>query len=412
MTGVEALLAELALRGARVAVEDGALRLSAPRGALDEALRAELATHKDALVALIGAQAPAAAATGPSFSVFFFSADEEAADGGYAFMMAAAEFADAHAFEAVWLPERHFHALGGLFPNPAVAAAAIATRTTRVALRAGSVVPALHDPLRVAEEWAMVDRLSGGRVGLAFAAGWHADDFVFAPLRYADRREAALAGMAEVRALWRGEALRRPNGAGAEIAVRTRPRPRSAELPAWYTAMGNPASFEAAGAAGVNVLTCLLGQTVDDLAAKIARYRAVRAAAGHAGPGRVTAMVHAYLGADREATKARVRAPFQRYLGGSLELLGPLAAALGATLDLAALPAADREALLDHAFERWWAGSALLGDEADGRAMAARLHAAGVDEVGCLVDWGLGLEEVLASLGRIDRLARTWGSAP
>lgn len=409
MTGAEGLLAELALRGASVALADGALRLSAPKGALDEGLRAALAAHKDELVALLGRRGDVAR-TGPTFSVFFFSADEARAD-GYDFMLAAAEFADRHAFEAVWLPERHFHALGGLFPNPAVAAAAIAARTTRVALRAGSVVPALHDPLRIAEEWAMVDRLAGGRVGLAFASGWHADDFVFAPGRYADRRAAALAGMDAVCRLWRGEALPRTNGAGAAIEVSTRPRPLGAELPAWLTAMGNADTFEAAGRAGVNVLTCLLGQTVEDLAAKIARYRAARLAAGHAGPGRVTAMLHAYLGEDREATKARVRAPFRRYLGGSLELLGPLAASLGATLDLASLPDADREALLDHAFERWWAGSALLGDEADGRAMAARMHAAGVDEIGCLVDWGLELPEVLASLGRVDRLARTWGPA-
>jgi natural product biosynthesis luciferase-like monooxygenase protein len=408
MSGPEGLLAALALRGASVTLEGGALKLAGPRGAIDEALRAELAACKDELVAFLG---QAVRPAGPTFSLFFFAADEEALPDGYAFLLEAAAFADARAFEAIWLPERHFHALGGLFPNPAVAAAAVAARTSRLAIRAGSVVPALHDPLRVAEEWAMVDRLSGGRVGLAFAAGWHADDFVFAPERYATRREAALQGMADVRALWRGEALARRNGTGAVVDVRTRPRPISGDLPTWLTAMGAVGSFEAAGAAGVNVLTALLGQSVEDLAGKVARYRAARAAAGHPGPGRVTAMVHAYLGPEREAVKARVRAPFMRYLGGSLALLGPLAASLGATLDLAALPEADRRALLDHAFERWWSGAALLGDEADGRAMAGRLVAAGVDEIGCLVDWGLGLDEVLDSLGRIDRLSRTWAGA-
>jgi len=399
MSRVDAVLAALALRGASISLEAGALKLSAPKGALDAALRADLALVRDELVARLSAR------SGLAFSLFFFAADDEAPEDGYRFLLEAAARADALGFEAVWLPERHFHALGGLFPNPAVAAAAVAMRTSRLAIRAGSVVAPLHDPLRVAEEWGMVDRLSGGRVGLAFASGWHADDFVFAPAKYAERRAAAVEGLTAVRALWRGEALTRVNGAGVAIAVQTRPRPVSAELPAWLTAIGNPATFEAAGRCGAHLLTCLLGQTVEELGGKIATYRAARAAAGFAGPGRVTVMVHAFLGADRAACKARVRDPFRRYIGGSLELIGPLAASMGATLDLASLDPADREALLDHAFERWWSSAALLGDEADGRRMAAALAAAGVDEVGCLIDWGLGLDEVLGSLERIAGLA-------
>ena len=68
-------------------------------------------------------------------------------------------------FKAVWTPERHFHAFGGLYPNPAVTSAAVAAITTRVRVRAGSVVLPLHNPIRVAEEWAVVDNLSQGRVG-------------------------------------------------------------------------------------------------------------------------------------------------------------------------------------------------------------------------------------------------------
>ena len=50
-----------------------------------------------------------------------------------------------------------------------------------VADRAGSVVLPLHDPIRVAEEWAVLDNLSGGRIGVSFASGWHTGDFVLAP---------------------------------------------------------------------------------------------------------------------------------------------------------------------------------------------------------------------------------------
>ena len=61
------------------------------------------------------------------------------------------------------------HRFGGLYPNPSVAGAALAAITERVDIRAGSCVLPLHDPIRVAEEWSLVDNLSNGRVGISFA---------------------------------------------------------------------------------------------------------------------------------------------------------------------------------------------------------------------------------------------------
>src|SRR5690348_14609600 len=106
------------------------------------------------------------------FSLFYFATTD---DGGfsdkYRLLIEGAKFADAHGFTAVWTPERHFHEFGGLYPNPSVTSAAIATVTERVQIRAGSVVLPLHDPLLVAEEWAVVDNLSHGRVSISFASG-------------------------------------------------------------------------------------------------------------------------------------------------------------------------------------------------------------------------------------------------
>ena len=78
----------------------------------------------------------------------------------YRLLLEGARFADRHGFAAVWTPERHFHAFGGLYPNPAVTGAALAAITERIGIRAGSVVLPLHNPIRVAEEWSVVDNLS------------------------------------------------------------------------------------------------------------------------------------------------------------------------------------------------------------------------------------------------------------
>jgi len=94
------------------------------------------------------------------FSLFYFAGDEDLGVDKYQLLTEGAKFADQNGFTAVWSPERHFHAFGGIFPNPSVTSAALAMVTNRVQIRAGSVVLPLHDPLRVAEEWSVVDNLS------------------------------------------------------------------------------------------------------------------------------------------------------------------------------------------------------------------------------------------------------------
>src|SRR5215467_2804377 len=118
------------------------------------------------------------------FSIFFFAADAQTEGPKYTLLLDSARFADENGFTAVWTPERHFEAFGGLYPNPSITSAALSVATTRLRIRAGSVVLPLHDPIRVAEEWAMLDNLSKGRVGISFASGWHPNDFVFAPDSY------------------------------------------------------------------------------------------------------------------------------------------------------------------------------------------------------------------------------------
>ena len=121
----------------------------------------------------------------PEFSLFFFSADSaERYDQKYQLLLESARFADKNGFTAVWTPERHFQRFGGLYGSPSVTGAALAVITERIWIRAGSVVLPLQNPLRVAEEWAMIDNLSNGRVAIAAASGWHVNDFVLSPGTY------------------------------------------------------------------------------------------------------------------------------------------------------------------------------------------------------------------------------------
>src|SRR6266851_5085523 len=125
------------------------------------------------------------------FGLIFFASSEAPHSGDrYRLVIDSAKIADRHGFSSIWIPERHFTRDGWLYPNPAVLQAAIARETSQIHLRAGSVVMPLHNPIRVAEEWAMVDNLSGGRVGISFASGWHPNDFALFPENYDRRQEA------------------------------------------------------------------------------------------------------------------------------------------------------------------------------------------------------------------------------
>jgi natural product biosynthesis luciferase-like monooxygenase protein len=338
----------------------------------------------------------------PELSILFFASEDQAnRQNRYRFVQDAALLADRKGFSAIWVPERHFHPFGGLFPSPAVLSASLAAHTKRVRLRAGSVVLPLNDPLRVAEEWAMVDNLSGGRVDLALATGWDADSFVLAADNYPRRHEVLFEYAQQLTHLWSGGSLTRRNGGGVSSAVRTYPRPQQAELKIWITATHRAELFERAGRAGLNVLTALLMQDVDKLEANIGRYRKAREAAGYdPAAGCVSVMLHTYVGTSDGEARSTARQPLLNYLKSSIELWRK------ESEELSKLPA---DQVAEVAVSRYIRRSSLIGDSDAALSMLAKLRGIGVDEVACLVDFGIGPEAALESLERLSNAVASTG---
>ena len=354
------------------------------------------------------------------FSLFYFAADAADATGGkYRLLLEGAKYADEHGFSAVWTPERHFHPFGGLYPNAALTGAAVAAVTRRIGIRAGSVVLPLHNPIRVAEEWSVVDNLSNGRVGLSFASGWHARDFVLQPDNYKNRRELMATGIETVKALWRGEAVKAVGGDGQPVEVKTYPPPVQREPRMWVTASSHPDTFALAGRLGANVLTNLLVMKSEQLIENIAIYRKAWTDAGHHGAGLVTLMLHTFLGRDVEEVRRKVRAPFLEYLKTSTDLISKMrweltAFAKGSDRDASAAPhmnladldAEELDVIMEHAFERYFKTAGLFGSPTSCLATIDKLKQFGVDEIACLIDFGVSTDDVLASLPYLDELRR------
>lgn len=324
----------------------------------------------------------------------------------YALVERAAHVADRAGFIAIWTPERHFDPFGGLFPNPAVLSAALAKVTRRVDIRAGSIVSPLHDPIRIAEDWAVVDNLSGGRVALSFGSGWNANDFVLAPDRYRERQEVMFEQIELVQRLWRGATIVRSNGAGQRCEVRIYPQPVQPELPVWVTSSGNRDTFARAGGVGANVLTHLVGQDLEKLAGSIAAYRRGREEGGFdPAAGIVSLMLHTYVDDDPARVSAAVDGPLRAYLRSALALEYRAAAGgPGVSGGRRSPPTqpddAILEEMLDIAVERY-AASAMIGTTEQCSRIVGAVAQAGADEIACLVDFGVGDDDVLRGLDRL-----------
>ncbi len=361
---------------------------------------------------------PVTSAQSMEFSLYYWGNDDGAGPKKYELLLEGAKFADAHGFCAVWTPERHFHAFGGPYPNPAVTGAAVAAVTRNIGVRGGSCVVPLHHPARVAEEWAVIDNLTGGRAGIAVASGWHPDDFVLRPENTPPANRAALfAATDQIRRLWRGETVDFPTKDGT-FGVVTQPRPVSKELPIWVTTAGNPATWREAGEIGANVLTHLLGQSIAEVGEKIAIYHDALRKAGH-DPARhtVTLMLHTYVARDRDASRAMARGPMKDYLRSAAGLIKqyawafpafkkPVGVAQPMDIDIGTLSADELDAILDFAFQRYFEDSGLFGTVEDALARVEDLKRIGVTEVACLIDYGIAPHVVLESLFPLAEVVR------
>ncbi|MBV1882890.1 MAG: LLM class flavin-dependent oxidoreductase [Pseudomonadales bacterium] len=350
--------------------------------------------------------------------LFYFSSDAgpDTQNNRYKLLLEGAKFADTHQFSSIWTPERHFHLFGGLYPNPSVTSAAVAAITNNVAIRAGSIVLPLHNPIRVTEEWSVVDNISNGRVGFSFASGWHANDFALKPENYENRRQLMFDQIETVRKLWRGETVEVMNGEGQPFAAKVYPPPIQAEPPIWITTAGNIETFRQAGEGGFNILTNLLGQSIEDITEKITAYRAGRKANGYQGEGNVSVMVHTFIGTNVDEVREIVREPFCNYLKTSFDLvkIAPWsfpafkqpskAAAQDSSFDASSLTDEDMDALIDHAFERYFETAGIFGTPTSVLPLIDQLKSAGIDEIACLIDFGVDNDMVLESLHQLNKL--------
>ncbi len=206
-------------------------------------------------------------------------------------------------FHQVWVTEHHFHEYGGTIPDPATFLAAVASRTTGIRLGIAIVVLPLHNPLEVAESYAMVDVISGGRLDFGVGRGTPAELERFG-VAYEDSVLRLREGTEIIQQGWSGETVDFTGKCFDYKGIRLLPKPvQQPHPPVWVAASRSDNTYHWAGEKGFHLLTLPYMIAPQDLRPAIDHYREALVQAGHDPDTReVLGKFHIYVtGSEREA---------------------------------------------------------------------------------------------------------------
>jgi len=141
----------------------------------------------------------------------------------YAAMLDQIEYVDEHGWAMVSFNEHH-RSKDGYLPSPLIATAAVAARTRQIALRPLLLLP-FYETLKLAEDLAVVDLISGGRLAPVFGAGYRAEEFEMFDKDLADRRSTIDEAVQALRTAWTGEPF---EYRGRTVQIMPRPAQRPA----------------------------------------------------------------------------------------------------------------------------------------------------------------------------------------
>ncbi len=294
----------------------------------------------------------------------------------------AAERAGLH---GLWTAEHHFQP-SGLCPHPPALLAACGEVTRK--LRLGSMVSVLplHDPVAIAEQYAVVDQLLGGRLNFGVGSGYIPTELEGFGVDPKSKRERFDAGLATILAAWRGEEVRSPVPGASAVRLNVQPVQRP-HPPIWIAVQRKAAIpyVARAGASAALIPYATVG-SLGELGEAIREYRR----SGPAPHGEVAVAVHIYVG-DRPAL---ARTALQRYLDGRL-----------ATYSTFYRQKVNADPTAASARQIEETGLALLGSSEEVRRRLDEYEALGVDEILGILDFGgLPPPEVDASIRGYGRI--------
>lgn len=314
------------------------------------------------------------------FGVFFLgSSPRKDYARTYSEILEQADYAEELGFDSVWLAEHHRSEFGTM-PRPAVMAAAIAERTARMRIGVGVSILPFDNPVRVAEDWAMVDVLSGGRLNFGAGRGYQPREFEVMRADPNASREVFAEALDVILGLWNADGLFTYKGEHFEFTdIEIYPKPVQQPIPVWVAAV-SPATFKLAASRDLQVITGPGLQILDEL--KEGNIEAARILiAGGRDPASIDFPMHVviHLHETREAALQSFEGPIEWYFDQlNRDGIHPAHARTPARGYETYIESAKRmqgAPTLEGAVQ---AGIALVGDPEDARARVRELR----DEIG------------------------------
>ena len=213
-------------------------------------------------------------------------------------------------FDRVWVTEHHFGDYGGSLPHPPTFLAAVACKTSRIRLGVAVSVLPLHNPLDLAESYAMADIISNGRVDFGIGKGSEPVEYRRFGASQAEATQRMKEGTEIIRQAWSNDPVNFRGEFFNYDSVRVLPKPvQRPHPPIWVGATRNEDTFRWAGENGFNLMTIpFVHPTMDSVRGLVKIYREAFTGAGHGfAAGEILGKFHIYLSdsfdrAMREAT--------------------------------------------------------------------------------------------------------------
>lgn len=203
-------------------------------------------------------------------------------------------------FESFWVSEHH-GATDGYLPSCLTFLAAVAARTERLTMGSAVILAPLHNPIRLAEDAAVVDLISGGRLILGLGAGWRPEEFRSLDADLTTRGSFVENVVPALRLAWTGDRFSYSGGPIQIDQVQVRPAPER-EIPIWLGGIARPALLRAGRIGDGFIATSPDPQS---LAERLAMVDEGAQSVGLPGIPRVGIMLDAWLGkVDDEARRA------------------------------------------------------------------------------------------------------------
>jgi len=223
---------------------------------------------------------------------------------------------EALGFDAAWISEHHFSDYGGDIPNPALFMMALAQHTKRIRIGSAGVALPINRPLNTAEQLAMVDVASRGRVDIGVVRAFLNFEYAALNVDMAESRERFNESIEIILGTWANEKFSFAGKFNQFDNVELRPRPIQRKPRILVGSIMTPESVQNAGRRGFDLMVIPYAIPFDKTKEMIAMYRDALDEGGHSqADHNVMAPMHCYIHEDVEVAKATVRDPIVRYIG-------------------------------------------------------------------------------------------------